>query len=268
MMAAGRLFHVATLVVVVLTTPPVLDVARAQSPRPMSTDRPDRTESPYSVPAGLFQLEMDLVTFGRFEADGVSIDGLGVAPFNLKYGISGDIDAQLLFSPYVRTTTMIADGPEETDDGTGPIGLRCKINLAGNDDGPVAVALLPYVLAPTRGGEKLDNTLYGLLVPVTFPLAGDRAIGTMAGVEQFGANETFGIASITFSTPIAPGWGGFVELFSTVDGFAEADSRIVTVDTGLVFAPRDDWALDAGVYYGITSDAEDWRVFIGASARR
>lgn len=268
MMAARRSYHVASLVAAALAVSSANDAARAQSTRPLSTDRPDRTESPYSVPAGLFQLEMDLVTFGRFEGDGVSIDGLGVAPINLKYGITGDIDAQFLFAPYVRTSTTVGNGAEDTDDGTGPIGLRCKINLAGNDDGATAVALLPYFLVPTRGEEKLDQTLYGLLVPVTFPLAGDRALGAMIGVEQLGDRETFGVASITISTPIAGAWGGFVELFATADGVEEADSRIVTLDAGLVFAPRDDWALDAGVYYGVTSDAEDWRVFVGASARR
>ena len=31
--------------------------------RPLTTDRPDRTESPYTVDAGLFQAEIDLFTY-------------------------------------------------------------------------------------------------------------------------------------------------------------------------------------------------------------
>jgi hypothetical protein len=39
--------------------------------RPMTTDRPDRTESPYTVDAGLFQAEIDLFTYGSdASADG------------------------------------------------------------------------------------------------------------------------------------------------------------------------------------------------------
>jgi hypothetical protein len=40
--------------------------------RDMSTDRPDKTESPYTVDAGHFQFEADLVSFGidRSNADG------------------------------------------------------------------------------------------------------------------------------------------------------------------------------------------------------
>ncbi|HEU4365770.1 MAG TPA: transporter [Candidatus Krumholzibacteria bacterium] len=267
-MAARRLIHAASFTAAVLASPLTSDRTHAQTIRPLSTDRPDRTESPYSVPAEHFQLEMDLVTFGHFATHDLTIDGLGAAPFNLKYGFTNDVDVQLVFTPYLRTASTPAGGTEEVDDGTGPLGVRFKINLTGNDSDGVAAALLPYIFTPTRGTEKLDNTLYGLLVPVTFPLAGDRAVGTMIGVEQLGDTETFGIASVTISTPIVGGWGGFVELFSVVDGFGDEDGQIVTLDAGIVFAPRDDWALDAGVYYGVTSEAENWRVFVGASARR
>lgn len=267
-MAARRLIRASSFTATVLASPLTGDPAHAQTIRPLSTDRPDRTESPYSVPAEHFQLELDLVTFGRFANDGVTIDGLGVVPFNLKYGFTNDVDVQLVFTPYLRTASTPAGGTEEVDDGTGPLGVRFKINLTGNDSDGVAAALLPYIFTLTRGVEKLDNTLYGLVVPVTFPLAGDRAVGTMIGVEQLGDTATFGIASVTFSTPIVDGWGAFVELYSIVDGYGDQDGQIVTLDAGVVFAPRDDWALDAGVYYGVTSDAENWRVFVGASARR
>jgi hypothetical protein len=242
--------------------------ARAQAPtRPLSTDRPDRTESAYSVPPEHFQLEMDFVSFGHFENDDLTVDGFALAPFNVKYGFTNNVDVQIVFAPYLRTETT-AGGDEDVDDGTGPMGLRFKINLAGNDDGGTAVALLPYIVAPTRGADKTDYTLYGLVVPVAFPLAGDRALGVMAGVEQLGEDDPFAVASATVSTPLAGGWSGFLELYSIFDGFDDADTQIVTIDAGAVFAPGDDWALDAGVYYGITSDAESWRVFVGASARK
>jgi hypothetical protein len=267
LMAARNLFGARTHTLIALAAVLGTGTAHAQAIRPLSTDRPDRTESPYTVPAEHFQLEMDFVTYGHFATDDLTLDGFAVAPFNLKYGFTNSVDVQLVFTPYLHEKST-SGGVEAVEDGTGPLGLRFKINLAGNDDGSTAIAVLPYLIAPTRGIEKLDNTLVGVVVPVTFPLDGDRAFGVMAGVEQLGDNETFGIASATFSTPIAEGWSGFAELYSIFDGFADEDGQIVTLDAGLVFAPRDDWALDAGVYYGVTSDAENWRVFVGASARR
>src|SRR5262245_25948677 len=52
--------------------------------REMSTDRPDQTESPYTVDAGHFQMEMDLgiATFDRDKSGGgdVRTEVWGVAP--------------------------------------------------------------------------------------------------------------------------------------------------------------------------------------------
>jgi hypothetical protein len=87
-------------------------------------------------------------------------------------------------------------------------------------------------------------------------------------VEQTGSSTTFGRVSALFSTPIAGGWSGALELYGSANGFESADDQIVTVDVVGVFAPHDDLALDLGLYYGITSDAENWRVFAGLSARR
>jgi len=44
-----------------LATLCALDVEAQTTVRPLSTDRPDRTESPYSVPKGWLQIESDLV---------------------------------------------------------------------------------------------------------------------------------------------------------------------------------------------------------------
>lgn len=38
--------------------------------REMSTDRPDKTESPYTVDAGRFQIETDLVAYTRDSRNG------------------------------------------------------------------------------------------------------------------------------------------------------------------------------------------------------
>jgi hypothetical protein len=250
---------------VLMTAAPA--VSGAQTGRPMVTDRPTRTDSPYSVEVEHFQIEMDGLTYGHFKNDDIEIDDFSVAAMNLKYGFTEKVDVQFLITPYIsiKTTT---DGAEETDNGFGPVGMRFKINLAGNDGEGTAVAVLPYFLAPTRGMSKLDNTLYGVTVPVAFPLAGGRSIGAAAGAQGVGNKDTFGFASAVFSTPIAYGWSGFLELYGIANGFKDADSQVVTLNAGAVLVPGPNWSLDAGVYYGITSDAENWRVFMGASALR
>jgi hypothetical protein len=71
--------------------------------REMSTDRPDKTESPYTVDAGHFQFEADLVSFGvdQWNAEGERVFGLNVANVNLKAGLLNNVDIQLIVENYV-----------------------------------------------------------------------------------------------------------------------------------------------------------------------
>jgi hypothetical protein len=266
-MGPRRITGLAGMAVTTLLVTAVPGAASPRPTRPFVTDRPTRTDSPYSVEVEHFQLEMDMLTYGHFSGDSIDVDEFSVAPLNIKYGFTRKVDVQLLITPYLSTRTT-AGGSEETEDGFGPAGMRIKINLAGNEGDGTALAVLPYFLAPTRGMDKLDNTLYGVSVPVAFPLEGDRTVGAEAGAQGVGDDGTSGFASVMFSTPVAYGWSGFVELYGIADGFEDEDSQIVTLNAGAVLVPDRNWSLDAGVYYGITSDAENWRVFLGASARK
>ena len=66
--------------------------------REMSTDRPDQTESAYTVDAGHFQIEMDLMklTYDRHRPS------WNVAPVNLKAGLLNNVDLQIVLDNYVR----------------------------------------------------------------------------------------------------------------------------------------------------------------------
>ncbi|HEX5132728.1 MAG TPA: transporter [Candidatus Krumholzibacteria bacterium] len=249
-------------IAVATASPRVADAERA-----FVTDRPGRTDSPYSVAPERFQIETDFASYGEYRDDGTTVKGMSVAAFNVKYGFTPSVDVQLLFTPYTRTSTSSA-GTSSVNDGTGPLGMRFKINLLGNDSGDVALAVLPYAFTPTRGANKQDNTLYGVTVPVALALGGGRSLGAAAGVERLGDSDTFGVASLAYSTPVRRGWGGFVELYGHFDGFGDEDEQIATLDVGAVFVPSDDLQFDAGLYYGLTSDTEDWRLFAGVSARR
>src|SRR6478752_3911650 len=72
--------------------------------RELATDRPDKTESPYTVDAGHFQLEMDLVSYGydreTSEGSDTRTEALAVAPVNLKIGLFNNIDFQVILETY------------------------------------------------------------------------------------------------------------------------------------------------------------------------
>src|SRR5687768_3054656 len=56
--------------------------------REMSTDRPDTTESPYTVDAGHTQVELSFFDYTRDDSDdGGDFEALSLVPMNLKVGL-------------------------------------------------------------------------------------------------------------------------------------------------------------------------------------
>ena len=241
-------------------------VAAAQAVRPLSTDRPDRTESPYSVPKGWLQFESDVVSHGQFDSGDETLTSTSIAPFNLKYGVTRRLDLQFVFSPWVHLHAK-APGFDETDDGAGQAGLRAKINLAGNDRGGGAAALLPFVFVPTRGDAVFDHPSWGILTPVSVAVGEDAALSSMLGAVRVDNDEWWVIGSVSLGTAIAGNLAGFLETYVARAGFDSDALDDVTVDAGLTYAPDPDWQLDTGVYYGVTDTTEHWRVFAGVSGR-
>jgi len=247
-------------------------IARAQtllSPptlRSFSTDRPDRTESPYTVPAGWLQLESDIVSRGRLESGDQTVTSTSVASFNLKYGITPRFDMQFVFSPWIQTRTE-SPGVNNTSDETGQAGLRVKYNLFGNASEGSAAGLLPFVLIPTRGDPVFSAATWGLLVPVTMGVTENVSLGSMLGATRVDNDEWWVIGSASLGISLTEKLGGFLETYVARAGFESDALDDVTVDAGVTFLPRDNWQLDTGVYYGLTDDTEHWRVFVGASTR-
>src|SRR5687767_5206236 len=68
--------------------------------REMSTDRPDKTESAYTVDAGHYQIEMDVLSYAYDRYNGLpgntSVESVAIAPVNLKVGIRNNADLQLV----------------------------------------------------------------------------------------------------------------------------------------------------------------------------
>src|SRR5438034_3037584 len=70
--------------------------------RPMNTDRPDVTESPYTVDAGHVQLELSLLEY-TYDDDGTSqFSQFSVTPANFKVGLLNNTDLQFVFEPYLH----------------------------------------------------------------------------------------------------------------------------------------------------------------------
>ena len=126
--------------------------------RELTPDRPDKTESPYTVDAGHFQLEMDFANFTLDESNDVRTRAWNVAPFNVKIGLLNNVDLQFVFDNYlwVHTHDHITRATS-IQSGVGDFTLRLKINLWGDDGGQTAFGFLPFVKFPTNTDQLGDR---------------------------------------------------------------------------------------------------------------
>jgi hypothetical protein len=67
----------------------------------MSTDRPDITESPYTVDAGHVQFELSLADYAYIDDEGVKTDTFSVLLTNFKVDLLNNVDTQFVFTAYV-----------------------------------------------------------------------------------------------------------------------------------------------------------------------
>lgn len=245
--------------------------------RELSTDRPDKTESPYTVDAGHFQIESDLVNFSYDAYNGDPSDtrteSWSFANTNLKVGLLNNVDLQLVVSTFnhVRAEDRTARIVDESS-GFGDIITRLKINVWGNDGGTTAFGVMPFVKFPTAQNNLGNDAVEGgLILPLAISLPAEWQMGLMTEFDfnrdssGSGYHPEF-INTITVSHSIVGELSGYVEFFSSVSTEDESE-WIGTVDLGLTYGVSDDIQLDAGVNVGVTRAADDINPFVGLSWR-
>jgi hypothetical protein len=240
--------------------------------RDMETDRPDKTESPITVDAGHFQLEMDFATYTFDRTKHETTKAWAVAPINVKAGILNNVDLQMIVETYNTQTTKNRDtGRKDRVSGFGDVTLRVKTNFWGNDGGFSAFGMMPFVKLPTAGDDLGNGAVEGgVILPLLLRLPADWEIGTEIEVDHArnaarnGYHQDF-IQAITVGHDIGK-WSGYLELFSDVSNEAHA-GWVATFDCGVSYRLTRDVQLDAGVNIGLTEAADDLNPFVGLSVR-
>ncbi len=239
--------------------------------RELSTDRPDKTESPYTVDAGHFQVEADLLSYTR-DGDG-ELESFAIAPTNFKVGLRNNMDLQIIVETYniQRTPDREARTRQEIS-GFGDVTVRWKTNFWGNDGGKTAFGVMPFVKLPTnQHGLGNDAVEGGIIFPLAIALPGDFNLGAMTETDFVQNEESSNyhaefINSITLGHSIVGELSGYVEFFSSVS--TERDAEWVgTFDFGFTYKLTPNLQLDTGLNVGLTGTADDLNPFVGLSIR-
>ncbi len=236
--------------------------------RELNTDRPDVTESPFTVDAGHTQLEMDLASVTRNQLDGVRTTEVSAGDFNLRFGITRSFELGLFLTPYLHRTETPRGGPSVTTSGVGDAVVRGKWNFWGDDGGTTAFGLIVDVLLPTAArGLGEPHAVPAMTLPLALDLGHGWDAGAMTTVEarprDEGGYHGVWTNTLTLGRELAHGVAGYAEIASTVgDG-----SHVATFDVGVTWKLDANTQLDAGTNLGITRAADNLMVFAGVSRR-
>lgn len=248
--------------------------------REMTTDRPDTTESPFTIDAGHIQIETNLFgyTRSRPDVDGAVSDTYEFATTNVRIGLTNNTEINVVWQPYGVVRTRQRD-PLATlrDSGIGGLDLRAKFNLWGNDTfdkAGTALALLPYVSLPTdrHNGVSPEYVEGGLIVPLAIKLSEKLGLGLNAGVSwmKSDAEASYHTEYLT-SASLAYEWtdklGTYYEVAARFNVDDPRGDEAVVLGTGVTYAVTENLQLDAGVNFGITPTADRFNPFIGVSRR-
>jgi len=248
-------------------------VAAAQAKlRDFSTDRPDRTESPYTVDARHIQIEMDAFNVVDGVRDGVGPRSFGFAAINTKLGLTGSVDFQVVTQLLTVSTEKVPGlSTPATITGASDLTARVKVNVWGNDGGRTAFAVMPYVTAPLNKRADTQALTGGLIFPLALELGRGWGMGMMSQldvVRGFTGNglQINTVHSVTVGHDIAGPVAGYAEL---VGETVKTDkTRLApTADFGMTIGANENLQFDFGANVGLNRNADRVAAFVGVSKR-
>ncbi|RZA00244.1 MAG: transporter, partial [Proteobacteria bacterium] len=234
----------------------------------------NKTESPYTVDAGHLQVETDFLTYtkDRDSKEEALETRQSFLVSNLKVGLTANLDFQVSLSPYDIEKSRLG-GKREEGRGFGDTVVRFKYNFLGNDEGPIALALMPFLKIPTAHEilERNSRAEVGIIFPIALKLPHEMDLGLMFQLNRAQNENLDGvhaalISSATLEHKILGDLSGYLEFYGEASAEEEA-GWIATGDAGFVYELSPTLHVDAGVAVGLTAAADDFNGFSGFSVR-
>ncbi|HEX8679550.1 MAG TPA: transporter [Chthoniobacterales bacterium] len=245
--------------------------------RAYNTDRPSKTDSPFTIDAGVFQIETDAASWtldeNNVDHDDIRVRTLLFGQTNFKVGLTNWMDLQVLPQGYINRRTSGNDfGPARTQSGFGDTTVRLKMNFIGNDGGKFVLGFVSSLKIPTNT-DHLGNSVYepGFGLPLNYSLPGGFTLFGQTRIDildrvQSSDRRVLWSNPIGVSRTIYGSISGYVEFYNAVssdDGYP----WIGTADGGLIYQVSPNFSIDVNSFFGLTRSADDVSVFVGFARR-
>ena len=243
--------------------------------RDFNTDRPTKSNVPYTVDAGHFQYEGDFFFHGfdNTSTPDSNISSWIVGNPTLKLGLLNNVDLEVNFSAYNSIQTNVrSTGASNTVGGFGDVFTRLKVNLWGNDGGTTAMALIPYVKIPTAP-QGIGNRFAegGLIAPLAIALPGGFNSIVMGELDYLKNPNDDGYhvnfpALINVNRKIGDSVTAYAEIYANWSTHRDVRD-IYTLDFALAWNPRPNFQLDLGINIGLVPAAAPYQIYAGIAQR-
>lgn len=247
----------------------------ADQVRAFNTDRPTKSNVPYTVDAGHVQYEGDLVIYGFNNTSTADTDATSWTFANptFKLGVLNNVDIEVNFSAYdsIQTVTR-STGVSTKFGGFGDTVTRLKINLFGNDGGAAALAIIPYVKWPTASPGIGNGVVEGgVIAPLAYALPLGFTSIVMAELDYQknpGANgyHVNIPALVNVNRQVAPGLTAYAEIYANWTA-SPALQNVYTADFALAWSPIPNFQLDVGINVGLVAAAAPYQIYAGIAQR-
>ena len=242
--------------------------------RPYNTDRPSKTDSPFTIDAGVFQVESDVPNWTLDEPDtkrgDERIRTWIVGNTNFKLGLTNWMDLQIFPQFYVnKRTSGPGFGKPLEHDSFGDTTIRLKINLLGNDGGKLVIGFLSSLKIPTNTGHTGNHVWEpGFELPVSYSLPWGFTLFAQTRIDILDKARSSSMQvqwqnPIGLSRTIVGNLSGYVEFYDAVS----SGPWVGTLDTGLIYLVTPNFSVDVNSFFGLTRSATDYNVFSGFGYR-
>ena len=248
--------------------------AQGQEARDFCPDRPGLGTPACTLEPGVVMVELGAAEWTRESDSTTRSDTIATGDLLVRLGVTPQLEAQIGWGGYAHVRERDrATGARSSDDGVGDLTLALRRNLANPDGSGFSIALMPYATLPignTPAGA--GDWGAGLLIPISYALAGDIALALTPEVnaapdsDSNGRHLAYG-AVIGVEFPLHDAVTGTLELAVTHDRDPDGHSTETLAAFSLGWQPADDWQIDAGSSFGLNHDSPDFTLSLGVARR-
>jgi hypothetical protein len=248
--------------------------------RDMDTDRPDKTNGPYTIDAGHLQLEMGLADYAyareRSGKSDVRTDTWGLGEADLRIGVFSNVELDVGTTAFTMVSTHdVLAGTTDHAQGMGDTPVGFKMNFWGNDAGDAPwttafgmQALVKIPTAPGSIGNRHGEGSLGFPLAVALPADFHLTIEPLAVWERNRDNTAskgaFENGVVVDHTIFFEKLDAYVEYWTHL---ARGEKGQGTVDWGLVLQVAPNVTVDTGFAFGVNDASPRVEWTVGASIR-